>query len=108
MYKVTMVFDDSTVISDLVTAKDEKSALNAIIKHAKTVKQPKFVVFEKPYIIASEDDLDFVSDFQSASVGGDNVYTFKNKLSEVIDIGGIRICLGHLEEYQKLLGDINE
>lgn len=107
MYKVTMVFNDSSTISDLVIAKDEKSALNAIINHTKTVKQPKFVIFEKPYIVASEDDLNLVSEFQSAGFGDNNVYTFNNKLSEVIDVGGISICLGHLDEYKKFVGEVS-
>ena len=105
MYKVTMVFNDSSTISDLVDAKDEKSALNAIINHTKTVKQPKFVIFEKPYIIASEDDLNLVSEFKSAGFGDGNVYTFNNKLSGVIEVGGFKICLGYLDEYQKFVGE---
>lgn len=103
MFYITFVFDDSSKLSWLVEAKTEKEAVNAILNKTKTVKKPKFVVCEKPSIFASEDDLDLLDKFESWGGEYDNVYYIENKLSKVIDVGGIKICLGSLAEYKDIL-----
>ena len=65
MFYVSFVFDDSSRLSWLVEAPNERSAVNAILNRTKTVKKPKFVVVEKPCITSSDEDIDLLSKFES-------------------------------------------
>ena len=111
MFYVSFVFDDSSRLSWLVEAPNERRAVNAILNKTKTVKKPKFVVVEKPCITSSDEDIDLLSKFESWGGEYDNVFHIENKLAEIVDIGGIKICLGSLAEYSdivKYLGETNE
>jgi hypothetical protein len=65
MFYVSFVFDDSSRLSWLVEAPNERSAVNAILNKTKTVKKPKFVVVEKPCITSSDEDIDLLNKFES-------------------------------------------
>ena len=103
MFNVHFIFEDSSKLNWLVSADSERNAVNAVLNHTKTVKKPKFVVVEKPCIFAKEDDLDLLSKFESWEGEHENVYHIENKLSEIIDIGGIKVCLGSLVEYADII-----
>lgn len=108
MFNVHFVFEDSSKLNWLVSADSERNAVNAVLNHTKTVKKPKFVIVEKPSIFASEEDLDLLSKFDSWGGDHSNVYNIENKLSEVIDIGGIKVCLGSLAEYADVVSILKE
>ena len=74
MFYVNFIFDDSSRLSWLVEASDERSAVNAILNTTKMTKNPKFVVCEKPNVIANDDDIDLLSKFESWGGEYDNVF----------------------------------
>lgn len=92
-YLVTFVFDDSSTEKSLVNATNEKSAVNSVVNYTKSSRQPKFVIVEQPFLEESCDDLNLITDFEKCF---DNVYTFKNKLSEVVEVGGLYLSLGSI------------
>ena len=102
-YCVRFVFDDSSVLEYSVMAKSEEGAINCILNNTKTVKQPKFVLMNTVDFIQSDDDVKLVKDFSIIHTQFGNMYKFKNKLAEVVDVGGISICLGSLLEYKDLI-----
>lgn len=98
-YLVTFIFDDSSTENSLVNAKNEKSAVNTVINYTKSSRQPKFAIVEQQIIEENCDDLNLIADFEEHS---DNVYTFKNKLSEVIEVGGFCLSLGSLIGFKEV------
>lgn len=103
-FKVTLVFEDSSTMSNLVQADTEELALNSLINETNTVKNPKFVFFEEAVIVQHTNHLPLVEDFTRLCLNsGDIIYTFKNKLSEIVQVGGVSICLGHIPTYIDLL-----
>ena len=107
MYNVHFVFDDSSNLNWLVDADSERDAVNAVLNQTKTIKQPKFVIIEKPTIFSSEDDLDLLSKFESWGGEYDNIYHIENKLAEVVSISGFSSCLGSLSEYEDIVKVLN-
>lgn len=105
-YFVKFAFEDSSVLEYSVMAKSEEGAINCILNNTKTVKQPKFVLINTVDFIQSEDDVNLVEDFSKSSTSYGDIYNFKNKLSEIINFGGIQICLGHVPQYINLLKEI--
>lgn len=108
MFSVSFIFEDSSRLSWLVEANSERSAVNAVLNRTKTVKKPKFVIIEKPCIIASNEDIDLLGKFESWGGEYENVFYIENKLAEIIDIGGIKVCLGSLAEHTDLLKYLGE
>lgn len=99
-YLVTFVFDDSSTTKNIVKASSEERAVNTVLNNTPTSKQPKFVIIEEANLVESDEDLNLVSNFKKSC---DNLYTFDNKLSETIEIGGITLCLGSVINFKEFI-----
>lgn len=108
MFNVIFIFEDSSRLSWLVEANSERSAVNAVLNKTKRTENPSFVIIEKPCIIASDEDIDLLGKFESWGGEYENVFNIENKLAEIVDIGGIRVCLGSLAERENLLKYLGE
>lgn len=103
MFNVIFVFEDGSRLCWLVEANSERSAVNAVLNKTKRVDNPNFVIIEKPCIVASDEDIDLLGKFESWGGEYENVFNIENKLAEIVDIGGIRVCIGSLAERADLL-----
>lgn len=103
MFNVHFISEDNRKESWLVDAKTEREAINAVLNKTKTTNNPKFVVVEKPVILALDSDLDLLDKCESRGGEYSNVYKIENKLSKVIDIGGISIRLGSLADFEDIV-----
>lgn len=108
MFYVNFIFDDSSRLSWFVEASDERSAVNAILNTTKMTKNPKFVVFEKPNVIATNDDIDLLTKFESWGGEYDNVFSVENKLSQIIEIDGIKVHLGSLANLSEMVNFVDD
>lgn len=94
VYLLTWVYEDSSTGKFLVEANSVTNALNAILNNHRITRQPKFVVVETPDIIANDMDSELVSEVVESELDGCNVVKFHNKLTDIVECGGVKLSLG--------------